>query len=560
MSSQDCVMTKNVSDEEDKTKINDGATLSKRARKTIKRVRNKKAQQKERYKEMKRQNKPTCRNSNPGFMDFSETEYYFENGLRKVYPYYYEFSCYAKGRWQGRTVLNVFESEFLQQTDEYYKNGIAAGQLQVNGRSVSTDYVLKNKDIMTHKTHRHENPVIGSPLEIICENEDVIVVNKPASIPVHPCGRYRYNSIYFILGKEHGLRNLRTAYRLDRMTSGVLILAKNAKTARKLLDDVSSRHVRKEYVCRVVGEFPEEEVVVDQPIGILSNKIGVHRVSPDGKPSKTTFIRLNYNGKSSVVKCIPHTGRTHQIRVHLQYLGHPIVNDHIYNSEAFGPNKGKGGDFEIPEDKLFEKIRSEHNIGLWVAEEDYADFHKRIAELKELKRSKSLSNDTFIVQNSAEMCDEEKIASQDRTEIVEPVSEGSENTECQDKTEDVASCTCDPTPEEEPKLKKQKVEEKDLAASGSTKSEEEMDSANVTTNSYESSVECSNTVTNKMPGFEWNNWFPDENCSDCRKRFIEPVPKFLIMYLHALKYKGSDWEYEAPMPDWARDDWVEPGD
>lgn len=84
---------------------------------------------------------------------------------------------------------------------------------------------------------------------------------------------------------------------------------------------------------------------MDQPIETISHKIGICIVSPKGKPSKTFFERLNYNGKSSTVLCKPMTGRMHQIRVHLQYLGYPIKNDNFYNSYSFGPSKGKGGDF-----------------------------------------------------------------------------------------------------------------------------------------------------------------------------------------------------------------------
>lgn len=84
---------------------------------------------------------------------------------------------------------------------------------------------------------------------------------------------------------------------------------------------------------------------MDQPIETISHKIGICIVSPKGKASKTLFERLNYNNKSSTVLCKPETGRMHQIRVHLQYLGYPITNDSFYNSPSFGPNKGKGGDF-----------------------------------------------------------------------------------------------------------------------------------------------------------------------------------------------------------------------
>lgn len=85
-----------------------------------------------------------------------------------------------------------------------------------------------------------------------------------------------------------------------------------------------------------------EEVTVDQPILQMTKKIGVCIISPKGKESSTTFKKLSFNGTSSLVHCFPKSGRMHQIRLHLQYLGHPIINDPLYNSFAFGPEKGKG--------------------------------------------------------------------------------------------------------------------------------------------------------------------------------------------------------------------------
>jgi len=98
-------------------------------------------------------------------------------------------------------------------------------------------------------------------------------------------------------------------------------------------------------VCRVVGAFPEGLVHCREPIEVLSYKIGVCKVARGGKDCWTEFERISFNGSTSVVLCRPHTGRMHQIRVHLQFLGHPVVNDPLYNHPVFGPARGRGGDF-----------------------------------------------------------------------------------------------------------------------------------------------------------------------------------------------------------------------
>ena len=180
---------------------------------------------------------------------------------------------------------------------------------------------------------RHSlDSITGCPIKILHEDECMLVVDKPPSIPVHPCGRYRLNSITHILEKENGFKNLHTLHRLDRLTSGVLMFAKTRERSLVMDELIRNRIVHKQYLCRVVGEFPDGEVVVDQPVEIYSAKIGVCGVSRDGRDASTIFRKLSYNGKSSVVLATPKQGRTHQIRVHLQFLGHPIVNDPLYNS------------------------------------------------------------------------------------------------------------------------------------------------------------------------------------------------------------------------------------
>lgn len=108
-------------------------------------------------------------------------------------------------------------------------------------------------------------------------------------------------------------------------------------------------------------------IEVDQPIETIANRIGICIVSPKGKESKTTFERLNYNGKSSTVLAKPLTGRMHQIRVHLQYLGFPITNDKFYNNTVFGPNKGKGGEYGKTIEELVNDIDEIHRREQFIA-------------------------------------------------------------------------------------------------------------------------------------------------------------------------------------------------
>ncbi|KAG0646716.1 tRNA-uridine isomerase 9 [Hyphodiscus hymeniophilus] len=288
--------------------------------------------------------------------------YYFDDGLRKVAPYHFTYNTYCKQRWRGRELLDIFASEFRDRPLEYYKDAIERGAVTVNGKSVPTHHIVKNGDVVSHTLHRHEPPVTARPISIVHEDDDMIVINKPTGVPVHPAGRYNYNSVVEIMRAERGHQwNPLPCNRLDRLTSGVMFIAKHPKAAEKLSFQIEGRTVRKEYIARVKGEFPNGEVVCDMPILQISPKLGLNRVRANGKAARTVFKKLAYyppisestdktlqnlgfepNKEGySIVRCLPVTGRTHQLRVHLQHLGHPIGNDPIYcNQRVWGSSLG----------------------------------------------------------------------------------------------------------------------------------------------------------------------------------------------------------------------------
>ncbi|RMZ94155.1 RNA pseudouridylate synthase domain-containing 2, partial [Brachionus plicatilis] len=118
-----------------------------------------------------------------------QTEYYFENGLRKVYPYYFGWNTTAKERWFGRTLLDIYKSEFSRATVSLsVEHLIESGKIRCNGQIKPLDYKVKNGDRVSHIKHRHEVPVLGDKIKIIFDDENFLVVDKPCSIPIHPCG------------------------------------------------------------------------------------------------------------------------------------------------------------------------------------------------------------------------------------------------------------------------------------------------------------------------------------------------------------------------------------
>jgi tRNA pseudouridine synthase 9 len=259
-------------------------------------------------------------------------EYYFENDLRKVRPYYFEYQTYAKERWLGRSILDVFLKEFRDRPARYYNMAIERDLITINGEPCGLEQIVKSSDLIGHKLHRHEPPVTAQEIKVLHRNEGLLVIDKPASIPAHPSGRYRFNTIVEILRNELGIKHLSIINRLDRLTSGICILATDPKAAEHLHQQMEGRGFEKEYIARVVGKFPLTSEC-KEPLRCVEHKLGLVTVDRiNGKPSETQFELFSTDGKESVVKCRPLTGRTHQIRVHLRHLGYPIVNDHLYNN------------------------------------------------------------------------------------------------------------------------------------------------------------------------------------------------------------------------------------
>ncbi|ODM99685.1 RNA pseudouridylate synthase domain-containing protein 2 [Orchesella cincta] len=599
----------------------------------------------------------------PGFTDerYNETSYYTENGLRKVYPYYFTFTTFTKGRWVGEKILDVFAKEFRAHPVEEYERCIKSGTLTVNYTKVETDYRLKHNDLLANIVHRHEVPVTSDPIEVVHMDEDLVVVNKPASIPtpvlakpieilyidqdlvvldkpgsipVHPCGRYRHNTVVFILAKEHQLKNLRTIHRLDRLTSGLLLFGRSPKKAREMEQQIRNRLVQKEYVCRVEGTFPDEEIECSEPIEVVSYKIGVCKVSKDGKECKTVFKKLSSNGKTSVVLARPRTGRMHQIRVHLQYLGYPIVNDPLYNHPVFGPEKGKGGLIGKTDEQLIQELISIHNAENWLGIEGedggggggdiFGSSGAAVVVVNDAchlntasgpssctsvqsDNGSSIGSSTGDGNEGAVRIESNNIASpsavitndvglgvpdmkNEETQVAFPlackeaviVSGGKVTVGTQTSDEDSSGVGAGDTQGSSATAaaQAQLTQGPDCMSSGSQtaplsslNSEEGIPKVIINNNSTPNTssttmpalLDNNNTTTavsitksSGPPGFRGELMTYDPHCYECKVRYRDPKPKDLVMYLHALTYKGPEWSFETKMPAWASSDWLEP--
>ncbi len=493
--------------------------------------------------------------------------YYLSEGLRRVAPYHFTYNTFCKERWRGREILDIFATEFRDRTREYYKHAIETGQISVNGKPCEDVHtIIKNGDVVSHTLHRHEPPVTAQPIRVISETDSMIVIDKPAGVPVHPAGRYNYNSVVEIMRAErHYAFNPLPCNRLDRLTSGVMFVSKDKKEAEKISDKLRGRTMRKEYIARVKGRFPDGDgevkgnlggvVKCEENILQISPILGLNRARASGKTAKTLFRRIAYyppeqtlssdnstnsstatpsdpspaqftpssqdqpaapaappvpqtetSSGYSIVHCLPLTGRTHQIRVHLQYLGHPITNDPIYaNRRVFGSKLAIHDSSAAQDEEII----------------------RRLAKMGKTEVADAIDYDNTA--NSGDIIEEAEV--EQTMQICGPPAAPSANGR---------TTTTEQTPNEtRKKPQSENGQKSDLPFSSPAE--------------YASFVSQHSAMVSDYQRRKGER-LTGEKCRVCdTDLYSDPGPQELGIYLHALAYSDAEgaWEFRSAVPAWA---------
>lgn len=233
----------------------------------------------------------------------------------------------------------------------FIKKMIEAGQVKVNGRQVKGKYKVAAGDHIEADIHeedfaRQDIPAERMELDVFYEDEDLVVINKPAGLTVHPAGgsqsgtlvsglMYRYQE----LSDVNGPARPGIIHRLDRDTSGLILIAKTNVAHARLGRQFEKHTVIKRYIARVQGKVQFDQGVIDAPLERHKKYHDHRQVAPEGtgKEAITLYQVLKRFSKSTLVALYPQTGRTHQLRVHMKHLGHPILGDGKYGQKASFP-------------------------------------------------------------------------------------------------------------------------------------------------------------------------------------------------------------------------------
>ena len=264
---------------------------------------------------------------------------------------------------------------------------IEEGSVLVNNKVVKSNYKLKINDEITVLIKEPELTDIEPqdiPLDIVYEDKDIIVINKPSGMVVHPAlGNYKdtlVNALLFHCKDLSGINGKIRAgivHRIDKDTSGLLVACKNDLAHKNLSEQFMEHKVNKIYYCLVNGVIPHNIGLIDAPIGRDPQSRQQMAVVENGKEARTHFKVLERYEKNTLVEVKLETGRTHQIRVHMKYIGYPLVGDPVY-----GVRKVVGENGQFLHAKKLEFYHPRTNEFLSFEIELPEDFKKLINELK----------------------------------------------------------------------------------------------------------------------------------------------------------------------------------
>ncbi|GJL78672.1 MAG: RNA pseudouridine synthase [Nitrospinaceae bacterium] len=238
-------------------------------------------------------------------------------------------------RFDGVPIEKYFVARFSYQTEQEWVRQIEEGRITLNGKTAIPGVIVREQDKIITRAGLRTEPPANRELRVIYSDKHLRIFNKAAPIPVHPSGRYFKNSMTELLKDVYPDEVPRPVQRLDVGTTGVIVFARTRQAAGFLMHQFQGKSIVKEYRALVEGVPPQKIFSIDAPIGrVHGARRGVGEDVADAKPARTEVELIQSFKGRSLLKVVPRSGRTNQIRVHLASSGLPIVGDRFYGNGA----------------------------------------------------------------------------------------------------------------------------------------------------------------------------------------------------------------------------------
>lgn len=248
-----------------------------------------------------------------------------------------KISVKIDNEYNGKCLKQILEKHFSLSRRIITDLKKTADGILVNGHKVFTDYIVKEGDVLSVniKDEKSDIPALFFQLDILFEDEDLIVLNKPRKMPTHTSLNHYEDTLanglmYYY--KDYNF-TMRAITRLDRDTSGVVLVAKNPLSAALLSEAMKRGEIKKEYTAVVNGILNPKAGVITARIKRISESLILRCVAEDGKEAITEYETISVKNGLSYVSLKPVTGRTHQLRVHMQFMCCPIYGDDMYGAQ-----------------------------------------------------------------------------------------------------------------------------------------------------------------------------------------------------------------------------------
>ena len=244
-------------------------------------------------------------------------------------------------RFDGYELIDFLDAMRTHLSRDLWAKACGENRLMNQGQPVHPGRIVRAGERLMHFLPATLEPDVAKDIRILFEDDAIVVVHKPAPLPMHPCGRFNRNSLSYLLDQVYHPLHLRSAHRLDADTSGVVVFSKSREIASVLQPQFESREVRKKYLARVYGRPAVNDFECHARISPDPGNSGIRLPSEIGDTASTHFESLKYfDDRTTLLEVTPKTGRTNQIRVHLWMEGFPIVGDPIYlRDKQLGPNQ-----------------------------------------------------------------------------------------------------------------------------------------------------------------------------------------------------------------------------